>query len=167
MLIGSFRGCRKLAVGGLSDACPELLLISTTTFNPNPSPTNYTDTSSRIFPTIHPFHIDSSLSSAALASDIDHIMASTSASERIEGAKSLASKDPAKAEQIYRDVLSGGIGKTESASRDYEAALVGLGELYRDNKKAHELAELIKTSRDAFSSFAKAKTAKLGEFLSA
>ena len=85
-------------------------------------------------------------------------MASTSASERIEGAKSLASKDPAKAEQIYRDVLSGGIGKTESASRDYEAALVGLGELYRDNKKAHELAELIKTSRDAFSSFAKAKT---------
>lgn len=94
-------------------------------------------------------------------------MASTSASERIEGAKSLASKDPAKAEQIYRDVLSGGIGKTESASRDYEAALVGLGELYRDNKKAHELAELIKTSRDAFSSFAKAKTAKLGEFLAA
>jgi uncharacterized protein YyaL (SSP411 family) len=90
-------------------------------------------------------------------------MASTSASERIEGAKSLASKDPAKAEQIYRDVLSGGIGKTESASRDYEAALVGLGELYRDNKKAHELAELIKSSRDAFSSFAKAKTAKLGE----
>ena len=93
-------------------------------------------------------------------------MASTSASQRIEEAKSLASKDPAKAEQIYRDVLSGGVGKTESASRDYEAALVGLGELYRDNKKAHELAELIKTSRDAFSSFAKAKTAKLGNLSS-
>ncbi|EED19496.1 proteasome regulatory particle subunit (RpnF), putative [Talaromyces stipitatus ATCC 10500] len=88
-------------------------------------------------------------------------MASTSASQRIEEAKSLASKDPAKSEQIYRDVLSSGVGKTESASRDYEAALVGLGELYRDNKKAHELADLIKSSRDAFSSFAKAKTAKL------
>lgn len=92
-------------------------------------------------------------------------MASASTSERIQEAKSLASKDPAKAEQIYKGVLSAGIGKTESASKDYEAALVGLGELYRDNKKAQELAELIKTSRDAFSSFAKAKTAKLGELL--
>lgn len=93
-------------------------------------------------------------------------MASSSASQRIEEAKSFASNDPAKAEKIYRDVLSGGVGKTESASRDYEAALVGLGELYRDHKRADELAELIKTSRDAFSSFAKAKTAKLGEFSS-
>jgi hypothetical protein len=90
-------------------------------------------------------------------------MASTPAAQRIEEAKAIAPKDPAKAEQIYKDVLSSGIGKTESASRDYEGALVGLGELYRDNKKANELADLIKTSRDAFSSFAKAKTAKLGK----
>jgi hypothetical protein len=90
---------------------------------------------------------------------------STTAAKRIEEAKAISPKDPAKAEAIYKDVLSHGIGGTESASRDYETALVGLGELYRDNKNAQELAELIKTSRDSFTSFAKAKTAKLGEQL--
>jgi hypothetical protein len=38
-----------------------------------------------------------------------------------------------------------------------------LGQLHRDAKKPQAIAELIKTSRDTFSSFAKAKTAKLGE----
>lgn len=41
--------------------------------------------------------------------------------------------------------------------------MVGLGELYRDGRRPQELAELIKTSRDVFSAFAKAKTAKLGK----
>lgn len=84
-------------------------------------------------------------------------------SKQIEEAKAISSKDSAKAEAIYKDILSHGIGGTEAASREYEAALLALGELYRDNKNAHELAELIKTSRDFFTSFAKAKTAKLGE----
>ncbi|KAJ9217435.1 hypothetical protein DTO166G4_1066 [Paecilomyces variotii] len=89
-------------------------------------------------------------------------MAPTSpAAQRIEEAKAISKKDASKAESIYRDILSKGPGSTEASSRDYEAALIGLGELYRDVKKPQELSELIKTSRDVFSSFAKAKTAKL------
>ncbi|KAL2821080.1 hypothetical protein BJX63DRAFT_418121 [Aspergillus granulosus] len=89
-------------------------------------------------------------------------MAPTSqAAQRIEEARTLAKKDASKAETIYKDILSQGPGSSESSSRDYENALVGLGELYRDEKKPQEIAELIKTSRDSFSSFAKAKTAKL------
>jgi hypothetical protein len=85
------------------------------------------------------------------------------AAQSIEEANNLVSTNPSKAEQIYKGVLSQGPGSTEAASRDYEAALIGLGELYRDTKRPKELADLIKTSRDSFSSFAKAKTAKLGK----
>ncbi|KAL5048013.1 hypothetical protein BDW71DRAFT_196414 [Aspergillus fruticulosus] len=86
---------------------------------------------------------------------------SSQAAQRIEEARALAKKDASQAASIYKDVLAQGPGSTESSSRDYENALVGLGELYRDEKKPQEIAELIKTSRDSFSSFAKAKTAKL------
>ena len=82
---------------------------------------------------------------------------------KIADAKELSKKNPSKAETIYKDVLSKTPGSNEQALRDYESALVGLGELYRDNKKADELAELIKSSRLTLSSFAKAKTAKLGK----
>jgi 26S proteasome regulatory subunit RPN6 N-terminal domain len=84
-------------------------------------------------------------------------------------AKELSKKNPSKAETIYKDVLSKAPGSNEQALREYENALVGLGELYRDNKKVDELAELVKSSRSTLSSFAKAKTAKLGrapDFLS-
>ena len=77
-------------------------------------------------------------------------------------AKALSKTDPSKAESLYHEVLSKGLESSDAALRDYEAALIGLGELYRDQKKPNELAELLKTSRSAFSSFAKAKTAKLG-----
>ncbi|KAF7510140.1 hypothetical protein GJ744_007039 [Endocarpon pusillum] len=80
---------------------------------------------------------------------------------KMADAKELSRKNPSKAETIYKDVLSKAPGSNEQALRDYESALVGLGELYRDNKKANELAELIKSSRLTLSSFAKAKTAKL------
>ncbi|KAL4871774.1 hypothetical protein BDV12DRAFT_183599 [Aspergillus spectabilis] len=86
---------------------------------------------------------------------------SSQAAQRIEEARALAKKDASKAETIYKDILGKGPGSSESSSRDYETALVGLGELYRDEKKPREIAELIETSRDSFSSFAKAKTAKL------
>ncbi|KAL4933665.1 uncharacterized protein BDV17DRAFT_278839 [Aspergillus undulatus] len=88
-------------------------------------------------------------------------MAASSQAQRIEEARALAKKDGSKAAAIYKDILAQGPGSTEKSSRDYENALVGLGELYRDEKKPQEIAELIKTSRDSFSSFAKAKTAKL------
>lgn len=83
-------------------------------------------------------------------------------SKRIEEAKQLANNDAAGAEAIYKDVLSKGPGTGEAALREFETALMGLGELYRNAKKVNELAELVRTSRSTLSSFAKAKTAKLG-----
>lgn len=83
-------------------------------------------------------------------------------SSRIDEAQQLAKADPAKAEALYKEVLSEGPKSGEAALREYESALIGLGELYRDGKKAKELADLVTTSRSTLSSFAKAKTAKLG-----
>lgn len=83
-------------------------------------------------------------------------------SKRIEEAQKLAKTDAPKAEAIYKDILSKGPGSGEAALREYESALMGVGELYRDSKKPDELAELVRTSRSTLSSFAKAKTAKLG-----
>lgn len=82
--------------------------------------------------------------------------------KRIGEAQELAKTDPAKAEALYKDILSKSPGTSEAALREYETALMGLGELYRDQKKANELAELVRTSRSTLSTFAKAKTAKLG-----
>ncbi|KAL9583338.1 MAG: hypothetical protein Q9212_002770 [Teloschistes hypoglaucus] len=82
-------------------------------------------------------------------------------SKRIAEGQKLAKSDPSKAESIYKDVLSKGPGSGEAATREYEAALMGLGELYRDEKKPNELSELVTNSRSTLSSFAKAKTAKI------
>ncbi|MCJ1398264.1 26S proteasome regulatory subunit rpn6 [Xylographa trunciseda] len=81
--------------------------------------------------------------------------------KRIDEAQKLAKTDPAQAENLYKEILANGPGSGEAALREYETALMGLGELYRDGKKANELAELVRTSRSTLSSFAKAKTAKL------
>ncbi|KAI4108900.1 MAG: hypothetical protein LQ339_002018 [Xanthoria mediterranea] len=81
--------------------------------------------------------------------------------KRIAEAQKLTKTDPSKAESIYKDVLSKGPGSGEAALKDYESALMGLGELYRDQKKSHELSELVTSSRSTLSSFAKAKTAKI------
>ncbi|KZF25256.1 PCI-domain-containing protein [Xylona heveae TC161] len=80
---------------------------------------------------------------------------------RIEEAQKIAKTEPAKAESIYKEVLAKGPGASDAASCRFEAALMGLGELYRDAQKPHELAELVKTNCSVLSSFAKAKTAKL------
>jgi 26S proteasome regulatory subunit N6 len=82
---------------------------------------------------------------------------------KIAEAKELSRNSPSKAETIFREVLSKAPGSNEQALRDYETALVALGELYRDHRKVDELAELVKSSRSTLSSFAKAKTAKLGQ----
>ncbi|TKA73930.1 hypothetical protein B0A49_04757 [Cryomyces minteri] len=81
--------------------------------------------------------------------------------KRIAEAHKLAKDSPKEAEAIYKDILSKGPGSTDAAVKDYEAALMGLGELYRDHKQVNELAELVQTTRSVLSSFAKAKTAKL------
>lgn len=83
---------------------------------------------------------------------------------RITEAKEMSKNSPSKAESVYKEILSKPPGSNEAALRDYENALLGLGELYRENKKAQELADLVTTSRSTLSSFAKAKTAKLGRF---
>ncbi|KAI9755994.1 MAG: hypothetical protein M4579_004039 [Chaenotheca gracillima] len=81
--------------------------------------------------------------------------------ERVVEAQKLAKSDPRKAEAIYKDILSRSPGSNEASLRTYESALMSLGELYRDEKKPDDLAELVRTSRSTLSSFAKAKTAKL------
>ncbi|KAK8183531.1 PCI domain-containing protein [Phyllosticta capitalensis] len=81
--------------------------------------------------------------------------------KRIEEAQKLAKSEPGKAEAIYRDVLSRDPGSSDAAIKNFETALVSLGELYRDHKKVDELAELIRQTRSVMSTFAKAKTAKL------
>lgn len=87
---------------------------------------------------------------------------SPSSEAKIAEAKNLAKTDAAKAESVYKQVLAKSPGSNQAALQDYENALVGLGELYRDEKRPDDLAELVKTSRSTLSSFAKAKTAKLG-----
>lgn len=56
-------------------------------------------------------------------------------SERVREAQKVASTNPKKAEQIYKDIISKPPSVTsEAAIREYETALISLGELYRDQK---------------------------------
>ena len=89
-------------------------------------------------------------------------MAVPETTSRVAEAQKLAKSDPSKAEQIFNDILSQNPGSKEAAIKNYETALVGLGELYRDQKNVDALAELVKQARSVMSSFAKAKTSKLG-----
>lgn len=83
-------------------------------------------------------------------------------SARIVEAQKLAKTDPSKAEAIYKEILAQKPGGNEAALREYETALIGLGESYQHTQKSSELAELVKSSTSSLSSFTKAKTAKLG-----
>lgn len=86
----------------------------------------------------------------------------TTTSQRIAEAQNLSKPDPKRAEEIYKEILSSGPASGDATLNIYEAALIGLGKLYRDGKRPNDLAELVRTSRSTLSSFAKAKTAKLG-----
>ncbi|KAF7197466.1 putative 26S proteasome regulatory subunit rpn6 [Pseudocercospora fuligena] len=88
-------------------------------------------------------------------------MAQEDNAKRIEEARKLAKDQPQKAESIYKDILSKQPGQNDKALRDFENALVGLGELYRDHKRTDDLVNLIQQTRDVLTSFARAKTAKL------
>jgi 26S proteasome regulatory subunit N6 len=58
-------------------------------------------------------------------------------SARVQEARELAKSDPRKAEAIYREIISKAPSATsDAATREYEAALLSLGELYRDEKCA-------------------------------
>ncbi len=56
-------------------------------------------------------------------------------SERVKEAKKLKSTDPRKTEALYKEIISKPPSVTSDAAiREYETALVSLGELYRDEK---------------------------------
>lgn len=90
-------------------------------------------------------------------------MAVPETSNRVAEAQKLAKSEPTQAEQIYKEVLATDPGSNETAIKNYESGLIGLGELYRDQKRVDALAELVKQARSVLSSFAKAKTSKLGK----
>ncbi|KAF8835763.1 PCI-domain-containing protein [Paxillus ammoniavirescens] len=88
----------------------------------------------------------------------------------LKEAESVASTNPKRAEEIYKQILSSSAstsngppstGERDQALRDQEAAMIKLAELHRDQKNAKGLAEVITLSRSFMSSTAKAKTAKL------
>ncbi|TFK37087.1 PCI domain-containing protein [Crucibulum laeve] len=94
-----------------------------------------------------------------------------STAELLKQAEASSSSNPKQAEQLYKRILSDASSTKEKETptdaeaaqslRDQETALVKLGELYRDQKNAEGLAEVITLSRAFMSSTAKAKTAKL------
>ncbi|KAG6873411.1 hypothetical protein C0995_015836 [Termitomyces sp. Mi166 len=71
-----------------------------------------------------------------------------------------AEATPVQPEALYKQILSDTPGGPQSL-QEQETALLKLGELYRDQKNAQGLADLITSSRTFMSSTAKAKTAKL------
>ena len=89
-------------------------------------------------------------------------MAAADTGKRIAEAQKLAKSQPSEAEQIYKEVLLTNPGSNETAIKHWESALIGLGELFRDQRRVDALAELVRQTRSVLSSFAKAKTAKLG-----
>ncbi|CAH0001556.1 unnamed protein product [Clonostachys byssicola] len=83
-------------------------------------------------------------------------------SDRVQEAQKLTKTNPGKAEAIYKEITSTApSAASDSATREYEVALISLGELYRDQTRTQDLVNLVKESRSVFSSFAKAKSAKL------
>src|SRR5215469_11734651 len=86
--------------------------------------------------------------------------------EKIAEAQKVVNQDPEKAEATYKDVLQRDPGSNDAALRNFETALIGLGELYRTQSRVDDLADLIRQSRSALSQFARAKTSKLGTSIS-
>lgn len=89
-------------------------------------------------------------------------MAVPDTSKRIEEARKQSKTKSPESEATFKEVLSKGPGSTDGAARDYENALMGLGELYRDEKRADDLAKLVQDTRTELSNLPKAKTAKIG-----
>ena len=83
-------------------------------------------------------------------------------SQALAEAAKLRSSNPTKAEETYKSILSQDTTNNEAAIKNLESALLALGELYRDQRRADDLANLILHTRDSWAAFAKAKTAKLG-----
>lgn len=62
-------------------------------------------------------------------------------SDRVQEAQKLAKTDPSKAEAIFKEITSKApSAASDAATREYESALVSLGELYRDGKSVNATA---------------------------
>ena len=60
-------------------------------------------------------------------------------SDRVQEAQKLAKTDPSKAEAIFKSITSTApSAASDAATREYESALVSLGELYRDGRSVTE-----------------------------
>lgn len=58
-------------------------------------------------------------------------------SDKIQEAKKISSTDPDKAAQLYKDIITTNTKTAvinDAQSREFESALLSLGELYRDQK---------------------------------
>ncbi|KAJ8583149.1 PCI-domain-containing protein [Rhizopogon salebrosus TDB-379] len=93
-----------------------------------------------------------------------------STEELLRQAEGLLPSEPRRAEELYKQILNSAASTSngsalnadkEQSLRDQESALIKLAELYRDQKDATGLAQVITLSRAFMSSTAKAKTAKL------
>ncbi|KAL0065193.1 26S proteasome regulatory subunit rpn6 [Marasmius tenuissimus] len=94
----------------------------------------------------------------------------SSTDKLLADANAASKTDTKRAEDLYKQILalpkpaaSEGEDRLAQTLRDQETALVNLGQLYRDQKNAKGVAEIITQSRTFMSSTAKAKTAKLSE----
>ncbi|KAG0657150.1 26S proteasome regulatory subunit rpn6 [Rhodotorula mucilaginosa] len=87
-------------------------------------------------------------------------MASTSTQSALDQA--LALQDPAQRQRALADILKHPAGpRDEDLLKQQEQAIVKLAELYRDQKDADALADILRQSRTLVVNLAKAKTAKL------
>ncbi|CAG8476417.1 8420_t:CDS:2 [Diversispora eburnea] len=78
----------------------------------------------------------------------------------LQRAEDLAKFAPNEAEEIYKSILAQNAAN-DDVIKEQEIALVKLGELYRDHRKANELSLMIRSSRSFMASIARAKTAKI------
>jgi 26S proteasome regulatory subunit N6 len=63
-------------------------------------------------------------------------------SQQVQDAQKLVKTDPRKAEALYKDIISKPPSVTsEAAIKEYETALISLGELYRDEKCVCAMAQ--------------------------
>lgn len=58
---------------------------------------------------------------------------------RLEEAQEIQKGDPAKAEAIYKEMISKPPGMNDAELREYELALVALGGIYRDARLVLEI----------------------------
>ncbi|KAI5859012.1 PCI domain-containing protein [Tricharina praecox] len=80
---------------------------------------------------------------------------------RLEDAMTVQKTNPVEAETQYKAILSVRPETNDAALKEYEQALMALGELYRDGGRTGELAELVKETLTVLNAFAKSKTSKL------